>query len=387
MQIVYANEEFPKEAEKMIFLVGPTPRKEGVISWRIEALRILEESGYNGHVFVPEPRDGKWQRDYYSQIRWEKKGLAMADCILCWIPRSKDFPAYTTNTEVGMYASSGKIVLGAPKDAPKMKYLRALGEDYNVPQAETLESTVKKAMEMLGAGALRRNGECDVPLHIWNTSSFQEWYQSQKAAGNRLDGAKIEWTFWVDRKARLLFFWALHVDVHIAAEGRNKTNEVVIGRPVISSVVMYKKGKNIMDTQVVLVKEFRSPASTVDGFICELPGGSSFKPIESHLVLAADEAEEETGLKIGANRLKLHSARQLMGTLSAHRAHLFSLELDPVEIEDIEKNRDIAFGIEEDSERTYVGIYKFEEILKSNFVDWSTIGMISAVLMEIYGNK
>lgn len=386
MEVIYAKEKFPKKVKKKIFLAGPTPREKGA-SWRSEALRILENVGYDGHVFVPEPRNGIWHRDYYGQIEWEKEGLSKADCIIFWIPRSEILPGFTTNVEFGIWLKSGKIILGFPEDAPKTKYLRAIGEDYDIPQAETLEDTIKKAMEMVGTGAIRTGGECDVPLHIWNTSSFQEWYQSQKTAGNRLDGAEVEWTFWVDRKARLLFFWALHVDIHIAAEGRNKTNEVVIGRPVISSVVMYKKGKNIMDAQVVLVREFRSPASTIDGFICELPGGSSFEPIENHLALAVDEAGEETGLKIKMSRLKSHSARQLMGTLSAHRAHLFSLELDREEIEEIEKNQGIAFGIKEDSERTYAGIYKFEEILKGNLADWSTIGMISAVLMEIYDNK
>ncbi|MFA6096075.1 MAG: nucleoside 2-deoxyribosyltransferase domain-containing protein [Candidatus Paceibacterota bacterium] len=386
MEVVYANEEFPKEAEKMIFLVGPTPRKEGVISWRIEALRILEEMGYDGHVFVPEPRDGKWQRDYYGQIRWEKKGLSMADCILCWIPRSEENRAYTTNIEVGMYASSGKIVLGAPKDAPKMKYLRALGEDYNVPQAETLEDTIKKAMEMVGAGAFRKGGECDVPLHIWKIKTFQNWYKSQRNAGNELVSAREIYNVRPGSKKNFVFIWILHVVMYITKEDRYKKNEFILGRPDISSVLMYRKGESILDAKIIMVREFRSPAVTSDGFIHELPGGSSKNETDPTIV-ASDEVFEETGLRIDHSRIRKHGARQLAGTLSVHRSDLFSVEITEEEFQELKSQQGIAHGVIADSERTYVEISTMREILSENLVDWSMIGMISAVLMEIYKNE
>src|SRR3989338_6807118 len=118
MQIVYTGEEFPQSWKKSIFLAGPMPRSRKVKSWRPEAIRILEKLGYDGVVFYPEDRDGGWRQDYTAQANWEHAGLDAADCILFWVPRQlKTMPAFTTNIELGLYAKSGRIVLGAPKDA------------------------------------------------------------------------------------------------------------------------------------------------------------------------------------------------------------------------------------------------------------------------------
>ena len=387
MQVIYANEEFPKEAKKMIFLAGPTPREKGTVSWRNEALNILEDLGYDGHVFVPEPRSGIWRKDYYGQIKWEKKGLAMADCIIFWIPRDLEIlPGFTTNVEFGMYANSGKIVLGSPKDAPKMRYLQALGEDYSVPQAMTLEDAIRKAMEMVGAGALRKGGECDVPLHIWNIKNFQNWYRAQKNAGNELVSAREIYNVRPGSKKNFVFIWILHVVMYIAKEDRYKKNEFILGRPDISSVLMYRMGKSILDTEIILVREFRSPAVTSDGSIHELPGGSSKNETDPTIV-ASDEVFEETGLRIDRSRIRKHGARQLAGTLSVHRSDLFSVEITEKEFQELKSRQGIAHGVLADSERTYVEIFTMREILKGNLVDWSMIGMISAVLMEIYDNK
>jgi hypothetical protein len=57
--VVYALEEPPAIFAKSIFLAGPTPRRPEVASWRPDALRILQEAGYDGVVFVPEDRSGR----------------------------------------------------------------------------------------------------------------------------------------------------------------------------------------------------------------------------------------------------------------------------------------------------------------------------------------
>lgn len=386
MKVVYANENFPKEVVKSIFLAGPTPREESVISWRKEALKILEKAGYDGHVFVPEPRSGKWRDNYFDQIKWEKKGLSIADCIVFWIPRSETLPGFTTNVEFGMYANSGKIVLGAPEDAPKMKYLRVLGEDYNISQAVTLEDTVRKAIEMVGAGALRRGGECNVPLHIWNIKTFQNWYRAQKSAGNELVSAHEIYNVRPGSKKNFVFMWILHVVMYIAKEDRYKKNEFILGRPDISSVMMYRKSESILDTKIILVREFRSPAVTDDGFIHELPSGSSKNETDPTIV-ASDEVFEETGLRIDHSRIRKHGARQLAGTLSVHRSDLFSVEITEEEFQELKSRQGVAHGVVADSERTYVEILTMREILSGNLVDWSMVGMISVVLMEIYDNK
>jgi len=382
MKIVYATEDFPVSYTKSIFLAGPTPRSSEVKSWRPEALRLLEGNGYDGVVFVPEPRDGNWALSYDQQVDWEDAALNQADCILFWVPRDlKTMPAFTTNHEHGEWFKSGKVVLGAPVNAPKMPYLQHKAFQQFEPQASTLENTVKAALEMIGEGALRNGGECQVPLYIWRTSSFQAWYSAQKKAGNRLDGAKVVWTFRVGPKKEVVFFWALHVNIYIASENRYKNNEVVISRPDIYTMVMYRQGRTLMDSTVVLVREFRSPATTVDGFIWESPSGSCEQDLDP-LELVAREVQEETGLKIDKSRIIIHSSRQMPSTLSAHKAHVFFVEITEKELDLLREQAGIAHGVVADTERTYVEIRTIREILESDLVDWSMLGMILSVLVS-----
>lgn len=379
--VVYANEAPPKSLTKSIFLAGPTPRSKEVPSWRPEALRILEKHGYDGVVFVPETSDGKWREDYVGQVEWEERCLNIADCILFWVPREMTtMPALTTNSEWGMWQNSGKVVFGAPLEAVSVRYQRYYAEKLRVPHFTSLEETILGALEYVGDGALRIDGERDVPLYIWETPHFQAWYAAQKGAGNRLDGAKVEWTFRAGPQKKFVFFWALHVNMHITKENRNKTNEVVIGRPDVATIVMYRRGTTPDDSDIVLVREFRSPASTEDGFVWEVPGGSSFKPKDDQLALATDECYEETGLRVDARRMRRHESRQMVATLSSHKAHLFSVEITDEELAQLRSFEGVARGVLEDSERTYVEILKLSDIRKRPDIDWSVLGMILSVL-------
>src|SRR3989338_7360146 len=164
MHIVYAPEEPPSSWTKSLFLAGPTPRDKSVPSWRPEALRLLEEASYDGVVFVPENRGGTVKVDYTGEVEWEERCLNFADVVLFWVPREmKTMPALTTNVEWGVWHDSGKAVLGAPSDAPSVRYLRYYAKKFSVPQAETLEETVRLALDSLGEGAPRFHGEREIP--------------------------------------------------------------------------------------------------------------------------------------------------------------------------------------------------------------------------------
>ena len=55
----------------------------------------------------------------------EERCLHLSDVILFWIPRDLDtLPGFTTNIEWGVWHASGRCVLGAPPNAPKLRYLR-----------------------------------------------------------------------------------------------------------------------------------------------------------------------------------------------------------------------------------------------------------------------
>src|SRR3989344_392795 len=146
MQVVYAKELLPDVFTKSIFLAGPTPRSADVASWRPDALRLIQEAGYDGVVFVPEARDGNWKSGYEDQIEWEERCLNVADCILFWIPRNlANMPALTTNTEWGVWQNSGKVVFGAPLEVEKIRYQRYYANKLEVPSANSLHEAVQLA--------------------------------------------------------------------------------------------------------------------------------------------------------------------------------------------------------------------------------------------------
>jgi len=382
---VCAREPLPKWTEKSIFLAGPTPRDSHTSSWRPEALRILGNLGYTGHVFIPEDRAGGFHGDYTDQVEWETAALQMADIIVFWVPRvMANMPALTTNVEWGVWGDSGKVVLGAPNSATGMKYLKWQATQHHVPTYNSLGETLACAVNLVGDGALREGGEAQVPLHIWKHPTFQGWYSNQKVAGNRLDGAQVLWTFRVGTKLQKVFAWAVHVDMYIASEDRHKRNEFVLGRTDIAGVVLYNIDRNHPENvDVVLVREFRSPARTEDGFIVELPTGSidhGKSPEET----AIKELQEETGFVLPPDRLRLVNTRQVAGVLSAHTATIYSAEIDGKELDQVIATMAVVRGEnpdEDDGERTTVVVGNLRNLLEGEYdLDWSTLGMICAAV-------
>lgn len=94
--------------------------------------------------------------------------------------------------------------------------------------------------------------EKKVPLEIWNTRHFQEWYSSLRSSKHELiDVLNVEWTFRVGPMQFPLFF-ALHVAIKVAGENRIKSNEVVIIRPNISSTCVFSRGTKASEDRFVL---------------------------------------------------------------------------------------------------------------------------------------
>lgn len=422
MQVVYAKQPFPDEWTSAIFLAGPTPRDAETPSWRPEALRLLGAADYDGVVMVPEVEDGEWKSGpdaYMEQVEWERRGLDLADVILFWVPRDMStMPGLTTNVELGLYTTSDKVVLGAPEWAKSIRYLEHALQTATGPvggkRYATLGATVQAAVDrtntLRGAGkvwdrdalvpgqdgeytrAVRYGGERAVPLHIWTLKSFQDWYRNMVQAGNRLDDAKLLWHFRMP-KARSVFSWVLWVNVWVEKEQRHKSNEYIFARTDISTVVLwhrpYQGGHHpefseLLDTEVVLVREFRSPARTPDAMVHELPGGSSLKPGKDPLQVASEEVHEETGLIVAASRFVALGSRQLAATLSTHHSHLFVAELTKEEMAQAKAlaAAETVAGVEEDSERTYVEVTTVRRMLDARLVDWSTLGMVAQTILR-----
>ena len=112
---------------------------------------LAETLDFTGTVLVPEDQSHTPYIDYDHQIEWEWEGLDAADAIVFWVPRElATMPAFTTNIEFGMYWNSGKVVLGFPPEAPKMRYLERLAGRGQVPVEATLRATLAAALAKVG---------------------------------------------------------------------------------------------------------------------------------------------------------------------------------------------------------------------------------------------
>lgn len=398
MHVVYTGESAPETVTKSIFLAGPSPRKSTDPNWRLDAIGVLESLKYDGVIYAPIWRDGPPDEsgnpfNYDGQVEWETKYLNACDLIVFWVPRDMiTLPALTTNVEFGTWLTSGKVLLGFPDNAEHMRYLSHVGKEEGVQPFDTLDSLLYEATLRLDNGdTTRTGGERDIPFYIWDRPDFKTWYASHKSVGNRLDGAKVLWTFRVGKNKERVFMFALHVNVWIAAENRTKVNEFILSRPDISTIVAYcppgliddqMTTEEILGTEIVIVKEFRSPVNNPESMVYEVPGGSSFKNGIPPEVTAADEMHEETGLRVSPHRFKFVGVRQISATTLAHRAHCYAVKLTPEEMLAMKWEAGKAHGNHEDSEYTFVEVMTVADMLVNPNIDWSNIGMIYQALND-----
>jgi 8-oxo-dGTP pyrophosphatase MutT (NUDIX family) len=388
LQTVYAKEPFPDDVQCTIFLAGPTPRSSEVKSWRPAALSILKQLGFQGHVYVPEPRDGNWLGDYEDQIEWEDEALNRADVIAFWVPRDltpdskgePKMPGLTTNCEWGEFKYSRKAVWGAPAAAQKIRYQESQAAKLGIPMYRSMVEMLEKAVLLCGRGARRSGGETQVPLVVWRDPTFQEWYKAMRQAGNWITKFRVYVAYPpIPPEMNSVIFWVANVTVYVAGEAREK-RELVVSRKDLSIVVLYKRDPDSwLKTQLVLVREFRPAVRNPTGQVWEPPGGSSKTPT-TPIECALKEVREETGLELEVQRLRTIGSRQCYATLSAHVAHVFACEVTDDELATLRGRQGIGQGEAGSSERTFIEFRTVEQVISEGLLDWTMMG---AVLMSV----
>ena len=167
MKVNYSDEKVIK-GENSIFLAGPTPRDINVQTWRTEAIRILEELGFDGIVYVPERNFDDRTFDYDDQYWWEREALHNASAILIWIPRDlKTMPAFTTNVEYGKWSAINidKVIYGRPDGSQKNKYI---DQDYYVESGKRFFNDLTEALKEAMKVAKERKGLVDLDSYELN---------------------------------------------------------------------------------------------------------------------------------------------------------------------------------------------------------------------------
>ncbi len=122
-----------------IFLAGPCPRTDYNDDWRFEAIKYLEELGWDGIVFNPTNPEYNTKDPTYleKQTKWEVDAMRVSTKVVFWIPRDKEHPALTTNIELGYFLDVNRMyraIIGMPDWAEKNNYikirLKLIGKSY-----------------------------------------------------------------------------------------------------------------------------------------------------------------------------------------------------------------------------------------------------------------
>ena len=135
-----------------IFLAGPTSRINCHESWRKNAIKYLEEFGFDGNIIIPEPKNCIVSNniDKNNQIKWERHYLSISNLILFWIPRNNsELIGLTTNIELGEWYKSNKIVIGFPENSIKNDYIKYIIDENNLDFYNDLEELCKISVEKL----------------------------------------------------------------------------------------------------------------------------------------------------------------------------------------------------------------------------------------------
>lgn len=390
--IIQADQGLP-ESWRACILLGDshtTDKGPGDLSWQAELAELLRRQWSQEGLLVIilenlyEPTIKNGDTEHFVEFnQWYRYANQVADVAAYWWPADTD--ARLILTTWAAWRGDRPLVYGAsPELMPKV---RKLGHDDRNPVsvAASLTEMATIILDRIGLGAQRSSGEREVPLSVWNTDSFQRWHKTQTGVGNKLLSAKLEWTFNVGKDRPTPLFWAVHASIYIKSEDRVKNNEVVISRPDTSVMMLYRPGRTIDETVIVLVREFRAPASTPDGLVHELPGGSGEET--DKLGQAIKETEDEIGLTIERRRVRKYDDRQLAATVSAHQAHLYAVEISDDELSQLQALKSAPHGVASDTELTWTEVATLREIRQQRLVDWSTIGMISQVVLDLYGDS
>jgi 8-oxo-dGTP pyrophosphatase MutT (NUDIX family) len=387
MHPVYALEELPDPCRASLFLAGPTPRDPVTPSWRPEALRLLAELGYAGAVIIPEARDGEWRHSYVEQTDWEVAMRARADLVAFWVPRElAAMPAFTTNVEFGEDYDSCRCLYGRLAEAPKCRYLDVRWQAItgSAPH-DSLRGVLAEAVALLGEGAERHGAERDVPLAIWRTRPFAEWYQALTAAGHTLRRFQARHVLPHGRRhpSSPLFGFIAWAAVDVAGEERIKANEIFLARPdTVAVLPLFDPGG--VEAEAFFVREYRLAVRNLSGFVMEAPGGSSPDTNLPPRAVAVEELVEELGLAVDPARLVDLGSRQSAPTLCSCHARLFALALTAEEAARLRQFAAEGRVFGEGEERICVVPQPLAGPLDSS-LDWTSIGMLTTAVAALGG--
>ena len=150
MKIIKAPNKI-SDAGHTIFLAGSIEMGKAE-NWQDKVVRLLKDKD----VIIFNPRrddwDSSWKqskdnKQFREQVEWELKAQEHADIILMYFDPNTKAPI--SLLELGLFASSGKMIVVCPNGFWRKGNVDIVCEKYEIKQAETIEEAVKKIIKNL----------------------------------------------------------------------------------------------------------------------------------------------------------------------------------------------------------------------------------------------
>lgn len=167
---------------EVIFLAGPTVRGNQLHlqpSWRFAAVEEFRRQGFQGSLIIPEFTSLTESDKHRPELPiWENAGLKRADCILFWIPRTRELIGLTTNFEIGYWIGKerDKVVYGRPDDSFRNGYIDIMWDhinkekETNTPRFNTLENTIAESIKLAKIRSIYSNWKNETPPEYYKYS-------------------------------------------------------------------------------------------------------------------------------------------------------------------------------------------------------------------------
>lgn len=149
----------PPDGRPVIFLAGSIEMGEAE-EWQSRAAHALADLD----VVILNPRRDAWDASWVQssanalfreQVEWELDGLELATLIVMYFAEHTKAPV--TLLELGLWARSGKLIVGCPPGYWRRGNLEVVSQRHGVPLFPTLEELLREARSRLGARPQEEN--------------------------------------------------------------------------------------------------------------------------------------------------------------------------------------------------------------------------------------
>lgn len=382
--VVHAGQPMPLSWNAAVLLAGADPDE----TWPQDVIAALEDGWQSASgrlVVLTEHRaDGKPASDEHSG--WLHNAYMWADEIILGSAPGASLSSLLKPGRSGDFKDAcARLTLQVTKpDEPT----RTWAARHAVPLAQTPSDAAAAVLTRLDRGWTREGGQRQVPLPIVRNTGYLYWRDALRDADRTLDGATTKWAP-RDPDHGHAHWWA--INARIRHPDHDVTNELIVGRTNVLSVVICARRQVWTDSEVVLLRNPNS-ADTDSRLTAPTRFPLQLPTVDRDLTFHRDEGQHERALQALTSDLGITLNKDhLRGMGFRPESHLLAfqrsvvcLELSEEEFDDIKSRQGVP---DETALPEAVEVHKVADLLSSMghvLCDWATLGVITRAVVPTW---